>query len=94
MRSAQRLLKLCEQQGGAFIKVGQHLGALDYLLPAEYVNTMKILHNQAPQSTYEEGLKVIKEDLQCEVALVSSSCIGCFNQLSFLCLANKSFQNY
>ena len=88
------MLKLCEQQGGAFIKVGQHLGALDYLLPAEYVNTMKILHNQAPQSTYEEVLKVIKEDLQCEVALVSSSCIGCFNQLSFLCLANKSFQNY
>jgi aarF domain-containing kinase len=89
------LLKLCEQQGGAFIKVGQHLGALDYLLPAEYVNTMKILHNQAPQSTYEEVLKVIKEDLKCEVASISSSCIiECFNQLSFLYLANKSFQNY
>ncbi|XP_046656353.1 aarF domain-containing kinase 1-like [Daphnia pulicaria] len=66
LRSAQRLLKLCEKHGGAFIKVGQHLGALDYLIPAEYVSTMKVLHSQAPQSTYDEVLKVIKEDLKCD----------------------------
>ncbi|EFX70794.1 hypothetical protein DAPPUDRAFT_327832 [Daphnia pulex] len=57
LRSAQRLLKLCEEHGGAFIKVGQHLGALDYLIPAEYVSTMKVLHSQAPQSAYDEVLK-------------------------------------
>jgi aarF domain-containing kinase len=61
---------LCEEHGGAFIKVGQHLGALDYLIPAEYVSTMKVLHNQAPQSTYDEVLKVIKEDLNCEVGSI------------------------
>ncbi|KAI9553170.1 hypothetical protein GHT06_021064 [Daphnia sinensis] len=66
LRSAQRLLKLCETNGGAFIKVGQHLGALDYLLPIEYVSTMKVLHSQAPQSTYEDVLDVIKQDLKCE----------------------------
>ena len=68
MRSAQCLLKLCEKNGGAFIKVGQHLGALDYLLPFEYVNTMKVLHSQAPQSSFEDVLSVIKQDLKCEVA--------------------------
>jgi aarF domain-containing kinase len=61
---------LCEEHGGAFIKVGQHLGALDYLIPAEYVSTMKVLHSQAPQSTYDEVLKVIKEDLKCEVGSI------------------------
>ena len=61
------MLKLCETNGGAFIKVGQHIGALDYLLPFEYVSTMKVLHSQAPQSSFEEILKVIKQDLKCEV---------------------------
>ena len=31
-----------QKNGGVFIKVGQHIGALDYLLPEEYVNTMKV----------------------------------------------------
>lgn len=67
MRSAQRLLRLCEVNGGAFIKVGQHLGALDYLIPSEYVSTMKVLHSSAPQSSFEEILGVLKEDLKEEV---------------------------
>ena len=49
LRSANHLLKLCCDNGGVFVKVGQHIGALDYLLPEEYVNTMKVLHNRAPQ---------------------------------------------
>lgn len=69
MRSAQTLLKLCEVNGGAFIKVGQHIGALDYLIPFEYVRTMKILHSQAPQSSYEEVLSVMQQDLNCEVTV-------------------------
>lgn len=69
LRSAQRLLKLCEANGGAFIKVGQHLGALDYLIPNEYVRTMRVLHSQAPQSTFEEILSVIRQDLKCEVII-------------------------
>nr|CAG4636916.1 EOG090X047B [Ceriodaphnia reticulata] len=73
LRSAQRLLKLCETNGGAFVKVGQHLGALDYLIPSEYVTTMKILHSQAPQSTYEEVLSVIKQDLKCEPSTIFKS---------------------
>nr|CAG4636080.1 EOG090X047B [Eubosmina coregoni] len=70
LRSARRLLKLCEANGGAFIKVGQHLGALDYLIPFEYVRTMRVLHSKAPQSDFEAILNVIKEDLGCEPSAV------------------------
>lgn len=63
-RSAEKLLQLCRANGGAFIKVGQHIGALEYLLPQEYVSTMKVLHSQAPQSPIEDVLQVIKEDLK------------------------------
>nr|XP_021143176.1 uncharacterized aarF domain-containing protein kinase 1 isoform X4 [Columba livia] len=63
LRSAERLRKLCCANRGTFIKVGQHLGALDYLLPEEYTRTLKVLHSQAPQSTRQEIEQVIREDL-------------------------------
>ncbi|KAF7488616.1 putative aarF domain-containing protein kinase 1 -like protein [Sarcoptes scabiei] len=49
-RSAERLLNLCSINGGVFIKVGQHIAALEHLVPPEYVETLKVLHNQAPRS--------------------------------------------
>ena len=54
---------MCCKNGGAFIKVGQHLGTLDYLLPTEHVETVKILHDKAPQSDLDELKQVILEDL-------------------------------
>ncbi|XP_070589895.1 aarF domain-containing protein kinase 1 isoform X1 [Erythrolamprus reginae] len=63
LRSAERLRDLCCANRGTFIKVGQHLGALDYLLPEEYTRTLKILHSQAPQSSRQEIEQVIQEDL-------------------------------
>lgn len=62
-RSAERLLSLCRANRGVFIKVGQHLGALDYLLPRPYVETLRVLHSQAPTSTLEEVYQVLREDL-------------------------------
>ena len=49
---------LLQANGGCFIKVGQHIGALDYLLPEEYVDTMKVLHNRAPQMHLRDVYKV------------------------------------
>ncbi|XP_029139302.1 uncharacterized aarF domain-containing protein kinase 1 isoform X6 [Protobothrops mucrosquamatus] len=63
LRSAERLRDLCCANRGTFIKIGQHLGALDYLLPEEYTRTLKILHSQAPQSSRQEIEQVIQEDL-------------------------------
>ena len=62
-RSADRLLDLCNKNGGVFVKVGQHIGALDYLLPEEYVSTMKVLHARAPRMDLEDIYAVIKEDI-------------------------------
>ncbi|XP_056152382.1 aarF domain-containing protein kinase 1 [Lampris incognitus] len=68
LRSALRLRELCCANRGTFIKVGQHLGALDYLLPEEYTSTLKVLHSQAPESSMEEIQQVIREDLGKELS--------------------------
>ena len=73
LRSARRLCELCCANRGTFIKVGQHLGALDYLLPEEYTSTLKVLHSQAPQSSMQEVRRVIREDLGKEVAARAGS---------------------
>lgn len=68
-QSADKLLDLCCTNKGVYIKVGQHLAALEYLLPIEYVNTMKVLHSHAPTNKIEDVYKVIKEDLKKDVSL-------------------------
>ena len=60
---------MCCKNGGIFIKIGQYLGSLDYLLPEEYVKTMKVLHNDAPQSSLESIKRVVEQDLGCKVWL-------------------------
>ncbi|XP_033844690.1 aarF domain-containing protein kinase 1 [Periophthalmus magnuspinnatus] len=67
-RSAERLRDLCCANRGTFIKVGQHLAALDYLLPPEYTSTLKVLHSRAPQSSMQEIRQVIREDLGKELS--------------------------
>lgn len=71
-RSAERLLHLCCVNGGVFIKVGQHVGALDYLLPEEYVHTLRVLHSKAPASPLPSILQVLREDLGQDPAEVFS----------------------
>lgn len=61
---AEKLLELCCANKGVYIKVGQHIGALDYLLPTEYVTTLRVLHSSAPQSSFKDVLTVIKEDFK------------------------------
>lgn len=63
LRSALRLRDLCCVNGGTYIKVGQYLGTLDYLLPVEYVQTMRVLHDDAPQSSLDDIHAVVEEEL-------------------------------
>ncbi|XP_055384602.1 aarF domain-containing kinase 1 [Condylostylus longicornis] len=65
--AADRLLDLICKNKGVYIKVGQHIGGLQYLLPPEYVDTMKILHNDAPSNPIEDLFKVVKQDLKKDV---------------------------
>lgn len=62
--AAKKLLDLCCANGGVYIKVGQHIAALDYLVPHEYVEVMKVLHSDAPRSNLKGLLRVLEEDLK------------------------------
>ena len=61
-RGADNLLALCEVNKGVYIKLGQHVGALDYLLPEQYVNTLRVLTHAAPTDSYETVRAVIEEE--------------------------------
>ena len=54
---------MCSRNGGLFIKVGQHVGALEYLFPPEYVQTFKLFHSEAPQTSLDSIVSVIEEEL-------------------------------
>lgn len=63
-RGAQRLLDLCMANRGIYIKLGQHVGQLDHLLPEPYVLTMRRhLLDACPISPLSEVRRVIKADL-------------------------------
>ncbi|WIA33107.1 hypothetical protein OEZ86_006260 [Tetradesmus obliquus] len=63
-RSADKLLKLCFDNGGIYIKLGQHIGQLDHLLPEEYVVTMRQhMLDKCPVSAWPEVAQIIREDL-------------------------------
>lgn len=70
--AAQKLLDLICVNKGVYIKVGQHIGSLDYLLPPEYVTTMKVLHSNAPKNPVDDLFKVIRQDLKVNVSAVST----------------------
>ncbi|XP_045307656.1 aarF domain-containing protein kinase 1 isoform X3 [Leopardus geoffroyi] len=91
LRSARRLCELCCANRGTFIKVGQHLGALDYLLPEEYTSTLKVLHSQAPQSSMQEVRRVIREDLGKEVLVLAVKQL--FPEFEFMWLVDEAKKN-
>ena len=62
-RSAERLRDLCFRNAGLYIKIGQHLGSLDYLLPKEYTKVLKVFHHTAPRSSLEDIHHVIRNEL-------------------------------
>lgn len=64
VRSANRLKELCFKNGGIYIKLGQHIGQLEYLLPSEYVQTMKnCMLDKCPVSTFEQVCELFKAEL-------------------------------
>ncbi|KAJ4720059.1 Protein kinase [Melia azedarach] len=64
LRSARKLQDLCFKNGGIYIKLGQHIGNLEYLVPQEYVQTMReSMLNKCPVSSYEQVCDVFKKEL-------------------------------
>lgn len=62
--AATKLLNMCTKNGGVYIKVGQHIATLRYLVPNEYCDVLKVLHSKAPTSSLEDVRKIIREDLK------------------------------
>ena len=45
-----------------YIKLGQHVGQLEYLLPPEYVQTLKVMTFAAPRDSFEQVERVFREE--------------------------------
>lgn len=63
IRAARTLLRLFQRNAGIYIKLGQHLSALEYILPPEFCAVMAVLHNEAPKSPIEDVERILREDL-------------------------------
>jgi aarF domain-containing kinase len=61
-RCAQRTLVTLEKNGSIFIKLGQHLSSLTYLLPVEWCDTFIPLQDKCPISSYESIEEMVLKD--------------------------------
>ncbi|GAA82597.1 ubiquinone biosynthesis protein [Aspergillus luchuensis IFO 4308] len=52
-RCAERTLRVLEKNGSIFIKLGQHLSSMGYLLPSEWTTTFIPLQDKCPVSSIE-----------------------------------------
>jgi len=62
LRSAIRFRDLCSSNGGVFMKIGQHIGSLEFLFPREYTDTLKCFQYDAPASSMKDVRTVIETD--------------------------------
>lgn len=51
LKCARRVLAVLERNGGIYIKLGQHISAMSYLLPLEWTSTMTVLQDKCPSSS-------------------------------------------
>lgn len=61
-RCAERTLKVLEKNGSIFIKLGQHLSSMGYLLPEEWTTTFIPLQDKCPVSSYESIEEMFLKD--------------------------------
>lgn len=62
-----RTYKVLEKNGSIFIKLGQHLAAMGYLLPPEWTTTFIPLQDKCPVSSYESIENMIRAETGCEI---------------------------
>lgn len=61
-RCAERTLRVLEENGSIFIKLGQHLSSLTYLLPLEWTTTFIPLQDKCPVSSIESIEEMFRKD--------------------------------
>jgi hypothetical protein len=73
-KAANRLLELCRRNGGVYIKIGQHLANLDYLIPQEYTEALSSLFDDTPRSCKYPLLQLVLLKLPSDVFFPSLQC--------------------
>jgi predicted unusual protein kinase regulating ubiquinone biosynthesis (AarF/ABC1/UbiB family) len=62
LRCAKRTLRALEKNGSIFIKLGQHLSSMNYLLPNEWCDTFIPLQDKCPVSSMESIEEMVLKD--------------------------------
>jgi predicted unusual protein kinase regulating ubiquinone biosynthesis (AarF/ABC1/UbiB family) len=62
LRCAKRTLRALEKNGSIFIKLGQHLSSMNYLLPNEWCDTFIPLQDKCPVSSLESIEEMVLSD--------------------------------
>jgi len=62
LRCAKRTLRTLESNGSIFIKLGQHLSSMNYLLPNEWCDTFIPLQDKCPISSFESIQDMVLKD--------------------------------
>lgn len=62
LRCAKRTLSTLEKNGSIFIKLGQHLSSMNYLLPTEWCDTFIPLQDKCPVSSFESVQEMVLHD--------------------------------
>ncbi|KAI5210330.1 hypothetical protein AUEXF2481DRAFT_35024 [Aureobasidium subglaciale EXF-2481] len=61
-RCAERTLVVLQKNGSIFVKLGQHLSSMNYLLPSEWCDTFIPLQDQCPVSSMESVEAMVLKD--------------------------------
>ncbi|KAG9941383.1 ABC1-domain-containing protein, partial [Aureobasidium melanogenum] len=61
-RCADRTLVVLQKNGSIFVKLGQHLSSMNYLLPSEWCDTFIPLQDQCPVSSMESVEAMVLKD--------------------------------
>ncbi|KAJ4333853.1 hypothetical protein N0V87_007329 [Didymella glomerata] len=62
LRCAKRTLRTLERNGSIFIKLGQHLSSMNYLLPSEWCDTFVPLQDKCPISSFASIEDMVLKD--------------------------------
>ncbi|KAF9954886.1 hypothetical protein BGZ70_010431 [Mortierella alpina] len=66
-RVAERILHVCQSNGGLYIKLGQGIATNSSVLPACYLTTLKALYDDASSVDYSVVEKIVRKELGKEV---------------------------
>ena len=66
-RNAERLFHLLRENGGLYLKIGQAIAMQSAILPPEFQKMFAAMFDDAPQNSWEDVRKVIKEEFGKEV---------------------------